>query len=456
MIIGFTFASMRRDLFKSCKLIVIAIACFAPIYSAFSQNNNSAERVSQKIIAHFVQQQFDSIYQMQDKEMKRQLDAKDYEMLWQNFIEKYDTVVNFSFVKTILKDSFVIAESKLSFVSKDFLLHITLNKNNQIAGLFFKSPQVEYTPPNYINTLNFIEIKKKIKTGNISCDGILTLPKNKQKIPLVIIVGGSGPTDKDGSIGVNKPYKDIAWGLADKGIAVFRYDKRTVNTSIFKNINPTKVNMEFEYLLDLKSIIKQFKNDKTFSMILFAGHSQGGFMIPYFQTNLSSISGFIGLSANYSSVVDLLPKQLYYLQSLQKDSASKAAINILIEKANYTALHRAKRDAVQDSLFPGLTPAYIKHMETNKPEVLINKIMRTPLLFIQGKRDYQVQPEELVLWQTALKDACCAKFVQFEKLNHILIEGEGVPSPQEYSIQGNVPEYVINEIALWINSLTKN
>lgn len=67
----------------------------------------------------------------------------------------------------------------------------------------------------------------EVTTGNYKLPGTLTRPKGKTHLPIVILVHGSGPQDRDGSIGPNKIYRDIAWGLAAKGIAVLRYDKRT-------------------------------------------------------------------------------------------------------------------------------------------------------------------------------------------------------------------------------------
>lgn len=417
-----------------------------------AQNNAVALSFTNNIISYFKTQQFDSIFNLQNADMKRKIDANDYETMWSNFIENHDSLASVGETKVTKKDSLWVTVTKISFVKKDYNLKLTINNKNQLSGIFFTNIKTNHTPPGYINTLLFFEIKLNVPTKGIESEGMLSIPKGNNKHPLVIIVGGSGPTDKDGTIGANKPYKDLAWALAAKGVAVYRYDKRTANSSNLKGVKTNEFTMEQEYLIDLKNIVNALSKDKRLDAkkIFIAGHSQGGFMIPYFKMNLPKVAGFIGLAANYQTIAEIIPSQLEYLSALNNDSATLAAYAPLIAKANYTKNHLYDKQINTDSLFPGLTIAFLRHMDKYKPDNIAEVLNKKPVLFIQGSRDYQVTPTELNLWKNKLKNACCATYIQFEKLNHMLLAGEGKSTPNEYNVPNNVPEYVATEIANWV------
>lgn len=106
---------------------------------------------------------------------------------------------------------------------------IVVNKKQEISGFWItpKTDKVEYKIPEYVNIAKFKEIEIEFGKPEWLVHGTLTLPRRVKKPPIVILVHGSGANDRDETIGPNKPFKDIAWGLASNGIAVLRYDKRT-------------------------------------------------------------------------------------------------------------------------------------------------------------------------------------------------------------------------------------
>ena len=426
---------------------------FAP---TFAQNN--AADITQSVLANFKTQQFDKIYTLQDATMRRYMDANQLEATWNSLIENYDSLQYINETIITEKDSFKITETKIDFVKKSFLFKLTINNKGEISGMYFLNTKLKYTPPDYINTLSFVEIKLAVPTKNIFSEGVLSLPKTQQNAPLVIIVGGSGGTDKDGTLGPNKPYKDIAWALAAKGIAVYRYDKRTANPSNLKGIkNLNEFLLYEEYVEDLKNIVAYFSEDKRINpkQIFIAGHSQGGFMLPYFAKACPKIKGVISLAGNYSNVVDLMAYQFEYLKQFLPDSASKQAYDVMIKKAEYMKLNIPSTQINKDSMIPGLTMAYVKDMMDNGPEKLHAVLHKKPALFIQGERDYQVPMSEFELWKKAMQKSCCSTFISYPKLNHLLMEGEGISQPTEYNKPNNVPEYIVNEIATWVKKQYK-
>ncbi|MFN3445799.1 MAG: DUF3887 domain-containing protein, partial [Bacteroidia bacterium] len=329
--------------------------CFSALglmsMATFAQHD--AKEITKSVLTYFKTQQFDKVYNMQDATMKRYMDADRLDMTWNGLIENYDSLQSIHETIITQKDSNTITETKIDFVKKSFLFKLTINNNGELSGMYFLNTKLKYTPPDYINTLNFIETKIAVPTKNISSEGVLSLPKGQLNVPLVIIVGGSGGTDKDGTVGPNKTYNDIAWALAAQGVAVYRYDKRTANPENLKGIkNPDDFLLYQEYVEDVKNIVDLFSEDKRINpkQIFVAGHSQGGFMLPYFVKVCPKIKGVISLAGNYGNVVDLMAYQFEYLKQFLPDSASKQAYDVMIKKAEYMKRNVSSTQINKDSM----------------------------------------------------------------------------------------------------------
>ena len=106
---------------------------------------------------------------------------------------------------------------------------VVFDKAGKIAGLGFvpTAPPVKYEPPAYADAAKFVESEVTVGSGEWALPGTLTMPKGAGPFPALVLVHGSGPNDRDETLGPNKPFKDLAWGLASRGIAVLRYDKRS-------------------------------------------------------------------------------------------------------------------------------------------------------------------------------------------------------------------------------------
>lgn len=431
------FYKINRTLF----FLLIATCCFA--------QQPNADTISRKLITELQSGNFDKVFNAFDAEMKRRISIDEIDLMWSGMIENYDSIVSIGDPAISVKDTLMLSETRIEFAKKALNLQLSINKQGQVCGLFFKRlNSTEHIPPAYINTLNFYEVKLSVPVPGIKSEGILSIPRGEGKFPLVIIVGGSGPTSKDGTMYSNKPYKDLAWALAAKGIAVYRYDKRTANPANIDKKHVNEFTMHDEYALDLRHIISTLSKDKRIDKrrIFIAGHSQGGFMLPYFAKTCPGIHGYIGLAANFSTMLELLPYQFEYLS----DSSSRDYCNDMIARCIYMKNNLHNRNYNKDSCMPGVTMAYMQHMENNKPQMLVSELENKPVLLLQGGRDYQVPPSELELWKLKLQYSRMFTWKVFPKLNHLMMEGEGKPGPAEYNIPANIPEYVPDEIAGWI------
>lgn len=138
-------------------------------------------------------------------------------------------------------------------------------------------------------------------------NGLLTLPKGVEKPPVAILLQGSGPNNMDSIIGtgLNRPFADIAHGLAENGIASIRYDKRSY-------AYPNDVSdVETEYLYDAKEAVRLAKEDKRVdsNRIYLIGHSQGGLLGPKIAQDNPEIKGFVSMAGTLRRLEDIVLTQ---------------------------------------------------------------------------------------------------------------------------------------------------
>jgi dienelactone hydrolase len=285
--------------------------------------------------------------------------------------------------------------------------------------------------------------------------GTLTIPKGKGPFPAVVLVHGSGPNDRDESIGPNMPFRDIAWGLASKGIAVLRYEKRTkeYGEQVVKLIDSLTINEEtVNDAVDAAEMLSKnpsIKPDKIFIL----GHSLGAMSAPRIGSHFKNTAGLIIMAGTDRQIQDLYIEQIEYLSSLngKPDPASQEKINSIKEQVKLVNSDRFNKNTPRDSLPMNLPAKYWMELKSYSPAATL-MTLNTPALIMQGERDYQVDMKSYKRWQEKLAGRKNTDYKLYPKLNHLFIEGEGKPNPEEYGKESHVPDYVINDIYTWISS----
>jgi dienelactone hydrolase len=431
------------------KYVVGFLLAFFSFFGAVAQVGFDAKARAKECIYLFRQEKFETLYQRMDKDMQRILDVEKLQGFWYSLEMQMGAVKEVGEPAVTDNDSLIITVTPVQFEKNKFGLKLVFNEVGKISGMFLEPATKQYTPASYVNASLFYEIKKTLPDPKYPVEGMLTIPNRGKPFPVVIIAAGSGPTDKDLTMGPNRVYKDLAWGLANHGVATFRFDKRTktYGGQLAKQKNLT---VKEEYLEDLKLALQVVKKNPEIdsTRIYILGHSEGGYLIPYFEKNLKGVAGYIGFAGNYSELPILLVDQLYYLQSLAP-VGKKQDYDEIIKQGIYCR-DRLTKDSPADSLPLGMEAAYLLYLNQNAPRKLASGLNPKKLLFIQGERDYQVPKSELILWQNALKNNPNASFELYPKLNHLGLEGDKASEPSEYEVPGNLPEYLIKRIARFV------
>lgn len=238
--------------------------------------------------------------------------------------------------------------------------------------------------------------------------------------PIVVMVHGSGPLDRDETVYGNKPFRDIAEGLARHGIGTLRYDKRT-----FAYPQPV-TSLDEETILDALAAITLAHNYS--GRVYLLGHSLGAMLAPVIAERASGeVEGIIMLAAPARDLETVVREQFdYLLPSGASPDFKEQQLNALRNRAPHYFAPQGQVEAAQR--------------------------LDIPILILHGERDYQVSMTDFRLWRQSLADRSEVALMSFPTLNHLFIAGEGKSSPIEYQKQGKVDDEVIQVIADFVNA----
>ena len=269
----------------------------------------------------------------------------------------------------------------------------------------------------------FHNIADTVTTGDIRLPATVVWPTGDGDIPLVVMVHGSGALDRDETIYKNKPFRDIAEGLAAKGIATLRYDKRT-----FVYRQPVS-SMDDETILDALSAISLARHYSR--RVYLLGHSLGAMLAPLIaERSEEPLAGVVMMAAPARDLETVVREQFDYLLP---SGASPAFKEQQIENLRKRSPHYLQPY--------GHTAAACR--------------LKLPILILQGERDYQVSMQDFHLWQQLLKGKTNINYHSYPRLNHPFMEGEGKSTSMEYQSEGHVAPYVVDDISSFIRQTEK-
>lgn len=449
---------MLRKLSLLC-IIFIILRIPAAAQEATPTLDPSPSAIAQTFIQNLIDGDFEAATANFDSGMLENAPPEVLEQIWGQLSDQLGTLVEVGAPRYDVASNTVRIEATFENAVVDFVL--PFNADNQIAGFFIQPPQSaeptpvpDFAPPPYADESTFTEIEVTVgEDTDYPLPGTLSLPNGNSPAAAVVLVHGSGPNDRDSTVGPNKMFRDIAWGLASQGIAVLRYDKRTL---VFPDrIDMATVTVQEETIDDALLAIDLLRRTEGIdpARIFLAGHSLGGYLAPRIAASAPDLAGVILLAGSANALEDLVARQVRYLAELDGEVTDQEAQTIAAIDGQVAAVKALQPgDMLEDPLL-GIPAAYWLDLRDYDPTAVASGLPQ-PMLILQGERDYQVNmADEFALWQDALGDRDDVTLISYPALNHLFLTGEGAPNPDEYNTPGHVPALIIEDIAAWITGL---
>jgi len=304
-------------------------------------------------------------------------------------------------------------------------LVLVIDSTYHVAGIFNR-------PNNDVKPVYHTNYKVAVPGGYLHGELLMPSEVPGGKMPVVLMIAGSGPTDRDGNnpLGVRAaPYRMLAEALQQRGIASYRYDKRYVGES--ENFKGRMDSLRFEdYVNDAVACIRKLRADTTFSRVIVIGHSEGA-LIGAIAARIGKADGFVSLAGVGS------PAEIILKRQLRQAGRSGAGIQKAL-----------------DSLKTG-NEGYIASWNRYDPAREIGKL-KMPVIIIQGLTDLQVGREDAEKLKAA---APKAGLVLIDSMNHVLKDAP-MDRDKNLATYGNdqleLDKELVGSIAGFIKSGTKN
>lgn len=346
-------------------------------------------------------------------------------------------------------------------------LPLVLSRDEDIASNPTSRPQDPVAPFPYLSE----EVQFSNSKENITLSGTLTIPENASNIPIVILISGSGPQNRNSEIFGHRPFLVLADHFTRNGIGVLRFDERGVGESE-GNFN---LATSEDFASDVLSAVTYLedRSDINYNSLGLIGHSEGGIIAPMVAQNSPDVD-FLVLIAGQGLRGDrnLLLQKKVLEQSSGRDEESILHDQNLFKKA-YEIIKNTEEQKVQEELkdyfstttfrerltddqlttiVQQLTSAWMRFYLKHDPSKVLEKT-EIPILALFGENDLQVPPEEntkAVAESLARAGNESGKILVLDNLNHLFQESEtGLPNEYERIDQTFSPK-AMDVISEWI------
>ena len=292
-----------------------------------------------------------------------------------------------------------------------------------------------------------IESPYTIRSGALQLNGTLTLPRGVTRpVPVAVIIAGSGPTDRNGNsvMGIRpNSYAQLAWRLAERGIATLRYDKRVLPGTT-GSVDISHLTLD-DFAADARAAAESLAHDARFSQVVLLGHSEGSALAFIATRGGPPVAGVVSVAGLGRPLGPVMREQL----ARQFDSATLVRYDTAM--AQYLRGERPADVPPQlGALFVPINQVFMKSLASFDPVAAIKQV-RQPVLIVQGGRDIQITVADAERLHAAKPDA---PLVVVPLANHVLkqatdtILAAQLPTYQNPTIP-IMPE-VVSAIAEWI------
>ena len=288
--------------------------------------------------------------------------------------------------------------------------------------------------------------------------GLLTLPEGAGPFPAVVLVHGSGSSNMDEKVGKLTPFRDIARGLAERGIACIRYDKRSYAHGLKMVLDKKHpLTVREETIEDALLAAALLRSDERIDpgRVFLAGHSMGAMLAPRIEGQGGDFRGLILLAGSPRRLEEIL------IEQTEGIAASTSGLMKKILEKQLAAYRRSfdglydltDQEAKRKKLGGGTTLYYFKEMGQPTVADWLAKTAK-PMLIAQGEKDVQVRADvDFALYRELLGDRENVTFRLYPGLNHCFVPARSdsiADAKKEFTPQRHIGAQVLDDLAGWI------
>ncbi len=328
---------------------------------------------------------------------------------------------------------------------------MSVDEVGALHGLRLAAPSpVPWRAPDYADSVRFSEREVTLGSGAHAVPGTLTLPRDRGRHPGVVLLSGGGPFDRDATSGVNKPFKDLAWGLASRGVAVVRFDKVTfVDGRVASEPGFTATD---EYVPCAIAAVRLLQRQRGVDpkRVHILGHSMGGRVAPRVAAADPSVAGLVVLAGDTSSMARAVVRVARHIASVSPGSIPPDAIEAIERQVALVSGPDLSPSTPAADLPFGWSVSYWLDLLHDDPVATAAGVER-PMLILQGGRDYQVTvADDLAGWRSGLAHRSDVDIRVYESDDHMFYRGEGISTPAGYEPEQHVDPDAVADIAEWL------
>lgn len=299
-------------------------------------------------------------------------------------------------------------------------------------------------------------MEEAVSIGEPALPGTLTLPEGSSSpLPAVVLLHGSGPNDRDETVGQTKMFRDLAQGLAEQGAAVLRFDKRTLVYNTYTKDDLKTFTVDQESIRDAVAAAELLRSDPRIGQVFLIGHSLGAMIAPRIAEEYPGLfDGIILLSGTPKTLGDIvLSQNQAIVDALPALTKAIGTIQLQGLRMNWKDLLNSTGEEAKNKTVFGEPGYYFWEMaQYDAGEIL--QTLAIPALLINGGRDFQVVDADGIDAWNALNLPENVQVIYHPELNHLLMNPDAPEDARgtvaEYDTPCRVSQEIVAEIAEFI------
>jgi acetyl esterase/lipase len=435
-----------RKLIRIIAILVFILFAVEPAGSQEPIADEQALQIAHQLVTLFNQGDFNGAYALFNEDMTKAVTIPQLEGLWKAFVQSKGGYQGETDYAVASDQGFKIVCLTTQFKNDSQNIIITVNDKGRIAGLFFRPVEQAKIE------LSADEQEITFKSGVDTVYGTLLIPKNTEgKVPAVLLLSGSGPTDRDGNTsllpGKIDSMKNLARILADAGVASLRYDKYGTGKTGLGSYANKLASMTFDAYVDLALAAYQYLGSRSEidpARLAILGHSEGGLIAMVAADRMKKTTPPAALlllapvcKPYLTTIHEQISKQ--YVNAVKAGAFTQQQADDGMAELDRIIAQVIKEGTVPEKVSPEFQMIFIpdnvrflQNANQYDPPVLASNLpSKIQALVLCGLKDHQVPCDNAKLLVNGFKQGgnTGVRFAELTDVNHVFKEVEGVPDP---------------------------